>query len=245
MSKFFEIKNLKVSIGDKNIISDLNLTLDKGTISTIMGKNGIGKSTLAYAIMGHPLYQTEGEVFLEGTEILSLPVHKRAQTGIFLGFQHPIEVPGVTVVKFLQQAYKALKGNIDYTKFQKSLSEWMEFLNIDKSFLYRYLNEGFSGGEKKKLETLQLLLFNPKLAILDEPDSGLDVDALKIVGQGIKKARENGTTVLLITHYQKLLDFLEVDKVFVLNDGKIAIEGDKSLAETIEKHGYDFVLAKA
>ncbi len=243
MKKFFEIKDLNVSIADKKVISGLNLSLDKGTVSTIMGKNGIGKSTLAYAIMGHPQYEVSGEVFLDGVEILSLPVHKRAQQGIFLGFQHPIEVPGVTVVKFLQQAYKALKGKIDYTEFQKSLTNWMDFLGIDKSFLYRYLNEGFSGGEKKKLETLQLLLFNPKLAILDEPDSGLDVDALKIVGEGIKKAKENGTTVLLITHYQKLLNFLEVDNVFVLNEGKIALEGDISLAEEIEKNGYDSVLA--
>ncbi len=245
MKKFFEIKDLNVSIADKKVISGLNLSLDKGTVSTIMGKNGIGKSTLAYAIMGHPQYEVSGEVFLDGVEILSLPVHKRAQQGIFLGFQHPIEVPGVTVVKFLQQAYKALKGSIDYTEFQKSLTNWMDFLGIDKSFLYRYLNEGFSGGEKKKLETLQLLLFNPKLAILDEPDSGLDVDALKIVGEGIKKAKENGTTVLLITHYQKLLNFLEVDNVFVLNEGKIALEGDISLAEKIEKNGYDSVLTNA
>ncbi len=245
MNKFFVIKNLNVTIADKRVISGLNLSLDKGTISTIMGKNGIGKSTLAYAIMGHPQYKVEGEAYLDGVEILSLPVHKRAGQGVFLGFQHPIEVPGVTVVKFLQQAYKALKGKIDYTEFQKSLSEWMKFLGIDKSFLYRYLNEGFSGGEKKKLETLQLLLFNPKLAILDEPDSGLDVDALKIVGEGIKKAKENGTTVLLITHYQKLLNFLEVDKVFLLNEGKIAMEGDITLAEKIEKNGYDAVLANA
>ena len=245
MKKFFEIKDLNVSIADKKVIAGLNLSLDKGTVSTIMGKNGIGKSTLAYAIMGHPQYEVSGEVFLDGVEILSLPVHKRAQQGIFLGFQHPIEVPGVTVVKFLQQAYKALKGSIDYTEFQKSLTNWMDFLGIDKSFLYRYLNEGFSGGEKKKLETLQLLLFNPKLAILDEPDSGLDVDALKIVGEGIKKAKENGTTVLLITHYQKLLNFLEVDNVFVLNKGKIALEGDISLAEEIEKNGYDSVLSNA
>ncbi|BBB33638.1 Fe-S cluster assembly ATP-binding protein [Thermotomaculum hydrothermale] len=245
MKKFFEVKDLNVSIADKKVINGLNLSIDKGTISTIMGKNGIGKSTLAYAIMGHPQYKVSGEVFLDGVEILDLPVHKRAQQGIFLGFQHPIEVPGVTVVKFLQQSYKALKGQIDYTEFQKSLTKWMDFLGIDKSFLYRYLNEGFSGGEKKKLETLQLLLFNPKLAILDEPDSGLDVDALKVVGEGIKKAKENGTTVILITHYQKLLNFLEVDNVFVLNNGKIALQGDITLAEKIEKNGYDAVLANA
>ncbi len=245
MNKFFEVKDLTVTISDKKVISGLCLSLDKGTISTIMGKNGIGKSTLAYAIMGHPQYRVSGEIYLDGVEILSLPVHKRAKAGIFLGFQHPIEVPGVTVVKFLQQAYKSLKGSIDYTEFQKSLTKWMEFLGIDRAFLYRYLNEGFSGGEKKKLETLQLLLFNPKLAILDEPDSGLDVDALKIVGQGIKQAKENGTTVLLITHYQKLLNYLNVDKVFVLNEGKIALEGDITLAEKIEKNGYDAVLVNA
>ncbi len=245
MSKFFEIKELKVSIADKTVIDGLNLELEKQTISTIMGKNGTGKSTLAYAVMGHPSYKVSGKVLLEGENILELPVHKRAQKGIFLGFQHPIEVPGVTVVKFLQQSYKALKGKIDYTEFQKSLTQWLEFLKIDRSFLYRYLNEGFSGGEKKKLETLQLLLLNPKLAILDEPDSGLDVDAMKIIGEGIKKAKENGTTVLLITHYQKLLDHLDVDRVFVLDNGKIALKGDKKLAQDIEKHGYDFVLAKA
>ncbi len=245
MSKFFEIKKLSVTISNKKVISELSLSLDKGTISTIMGKNGIGKSTLAYAIMGHPQYEVKGEVLLEGTNILTLPVHTRAKQGVFLGFQHPIEVPGVTVVKFLQQAFKSLNGTIDYSEFQKSLTKWMDFLKIDKSFLYRYLNEGFSGGEKKKLETLQLLLFNPKIAILDEPDSGLDVDALKIVGQGIKQAKENGTTILLITHYQKLLNYLNVDKVFVMDKGKIAIEGDITLAEKIEKHGYDSILTNA
>ena len=238
-----KIRNLAVSVEDTPIIRDLSLDIEANTLTVIMGKNGTGKSSLAYALMGHPAYEIQnGTATFEGTEIIGQSPDEIARQGLFLGFQQPIEVPGVTVVKFLQTAYRALKGEIDdYDAFQEQLEETMDMLHIDQTFLYRYINEGFSGGEKKRLEILQLLMLNPKLAILDEPDSGLDVDAMKVVAAGINTARERGITVVLITHYKRLLTYLSPDLVVVLGEGSILLDGTAELADRIEEEGYEFV----
>lgn len=238
------IRNLSVSIEDKNILHNLNMEVEADTLTVVMGKNGTGKSTLAYALMGHPAYQVPaGEAIFDGTSILTLSPDKIAKMGMFLGFQQPVEVPGVTVVKFLQTATRALNGGeLDYDAFQEELLNVLEKLGIDQSFLYRYLNDGFSGGEKKRLEILQLLILKPKLAILDEPDSGLDVDAMKVVADGINMARKNGSDILLITHYKRLLNYLNPDRVVVLADGTLARDGGMELADKIESDGYDFLV---
>ncbi len=237
-----EMKGLSVSVADNHVIKELNLDIKPDTLTVIMGKNGTGKSSLAYALMGHPAYEYEGTVLFDGEDLSELSPEKIAQKGMFLGFQQPIEVPGVTIVKFLQTAYRALHGEIeDYDAFQERLQETLDDLQIDKAFLYRYLNEGFSGGEKKRLEILQLLMLNPRLAILDEPDSGLDVDAMKVVARGINIARERGITIILITHYKRLLDYLSPDRVVVIGDGKVIADGDVDLADRIESEGYEFV----
>lgn len=240
------INNFSVHIDDKEILHDLNIDVQADTLTVLMGKNGTGKSTLAYALMGHPSYQVrEGEAIFEGTSIAGLSPDKIAKMGMFLGFQQPIEVPGVTVVKFLQTATRALSGGeLDYDAFQEELLSILEKLGIDQSFLYRYLNDGFSGGEKKRLEILQLLMLKPKLAILDEPDSGLDVDAMKVVAEGINMARKKGTTILLITHYKRLLNYLNPDRVVVLANGTVARDGGMELADKIESDGYDFLASR-
>jgi len=234
------IKNLKAKVEDNEILKGLNLDIEKDTLTVIMGKNGAGKSSLAKIIMGHPAFEvTAGQIFVEGEDITGLSPDKIAKKGIFLGFQHPVAVPGVTVVKFLQASYRALYGEIeDYDDFQENLLAQMGNLGIESSFLYRYLNDGFSGGEKKRLEMLQLLVLKPKIAILDEPDSGLDVDALKAVGNAIQLARNIGITVILITHYQRLLDYVKTDRVVVLGEGKILISGGFEIVKEIEANGY-------
>ncbi len=234
------IKNLKAKVEDNEILKGLNLDIEKDTLTVIMGKNGAGKSSLAKVIMGHPAFEvTAGQIFVEGEDITGLSPDKIAKKGIFLGFQHPVAVPGVTVVKFLQASYRALYGEIeDYDDFQENLLAQMGNLGIESSFLYRYLNDGFSGGEKKRLEMLQLLVLKPKIAILDEPDSGLDVDALKAVGNAIQLARNIGITVILITHYQRLLDYVKTDRVVVLGEGKILISGGFEIVKEIEANGY-------
>ncbi len=240
------IKNFSVHIDDKEILHNLNIDVQPDTLTVLMGKNGTGKSTLAYALMGHPNYQVpEGEAIFDGTPILDLSPDKIAKMGMFLGFQQPIEVPGVTVIKFLQTAIRALNGTeLDYNAFQDELLRVLEKLGIDQRFLYRYLNDGFSGGEKKRLEILQLLMLKPKLAILDEPDSGLDVDAMKVVANGINMSRESGTTILLITHYKRLLNYLNPDRVIVLANGTLARDGGMELADRIESDGYDFLASR-
>ncbi|NOZ14202.1 MAG: Fe-S cluster assembly ATPase SufC [Acidobacteria bacterium] len=240
------IRNFSVSIENKEILRNLSMEVAPDTLTVVMGKNGTGKSTLAYALMGHPAYRVSGgEAVFDGESIVGLSADKIAKMGMFLGFQQPVEVPGVTVVKFLQTATRALnEGKLDYDLFQKELLRILEKLGIDQSFLYRYLNDGFSGGEKKRLEILQLLMLKPKLAILDEPDSGLDVDAMKVVADGINMARENGTAILLITHYKRLLNYLNPDRVIVLADGTLAKDGGMELADKIESDGYDFLTSR-
>ncbi len=240
------IRNFSVSIENKEILHDLSMEVEADTLTVVMGKNGTGKSTLAYALMGHPAYKVpSGEAIFNGEPIVGMAADKIAKMGMFLGFQQPVEVPGVTVVKFLQTATRALNGGeLNYDIFQEELLTVLEKLGIDQSFLYRYLNDGFSGGEKKRLEILQLLILKPKLAILDEPDSGLDVDAMKVVANGINMARENATAILLITHYKRLLNYLNPDRVIVLADGTLARDGGMELADKIESDGYDFLTSQ-
>ena len=239
-----EIKDLHVSIEGKKILNGVNLKIKQGELHALMGPNGSGKSTLSYALMGHPKYKiNEGEILLDGENINQLKPDKRAKRGLFLGFQYPVEVPGVTLKNFLWTTWKNLNnGNSSFVDFNELFSEKLELLGIDKSFATRYLNEGFSGGEKKRAETLQLAVLKPKIAICDELDSGTDIDALKIVADGLKKAIEENTGILLITHYQRILNHVKPDFVHVLIDGKIVKSGDYTLAKEIEEKGYGAII---
>jgi len=242
MSKsLLKINNLHVSIGEKKILKGLNLEIKPGEIHAIMGPNGGGKSTLSNTIMGSPKAVVEqGSILLEGEEIINLTTDQRAKKGIFLSFQYPEEIPGVTVQNFLRTAYNAVKNeNISILKFEKLLKEKMALLDIKEEYANRYLNEGFSGGEKKKNEILQMSILGPKLAILDETDSGLDIDALRIVSEGVNKAKAEDTAVLIITHYNRILDYIKPDVVHVLMDGKIVKSGDSNLAKMLEDTGYE------
>ncbi|MEK6909738.1 MAG: Fe-S cluster assembly ATPase SufC [Candidatus Aenigmatarchaeota archaeon] len=239
-----EIKDLHVSIEGKKILNGVNLKIKQGELHALMGPNGSGKSTLSYALMGHPKYKiNEGEILLDGENINQLKPDKRAKRGLFLGFQYPVEVPGVTLKNFLWTTWKNLNnGNSSFVDFNELFSEKLELLGIDKSFATRYLNEGFSGGEKKRAETLQLAVLKPKIAICDELDSGTDIDALKIVADGLKKAIEENTGILLITHYQRILNHVKPDFVHVLIDGKVVKSGDYTLAKEIEEKGYGAII---
>ncbi|MBU5676066.1 Fe-S cluster assembly ATPase SufC [Alkaliphilus sp. MSJ-5] len=242
MSKsLLKINNLHVSIGEKKILKGLNLEIKPGEIHAIMGPNGGGKSTLSNTIMGSPKgVVEEGSILLEGEEINNLTTDERAKKGIFLSFQYPEEIPGVTVQNFLRTAYNAVKNeNISILKFEKLLKEKMALLDMKEEYANRYLNEGFSGGEKKKNEILQMSILEPKLAILDETDSGLDIDALRIVSEGVNKAKAKDTAVLIITHYNRILDYIKPDVVHVLMDGKIVKSGDSNLAKMLEDTGYE------
>lgn len=240
---FLRINNLFVSIFDKPVLHDINLFINSGAVHAIMGPNGSGKSSLAYALMGHPSYViNSGNIMLDGIDITTMPADERAKKGLFLSFQHPCEIPGVSVLSFLKEAYIAVTGNhIAVADFQKILLQRCEQLHIDPAFITRGLNDGFSGGEKKKFELLQLLILQPKVAILDEIDSGLDIDSLKIVGAGIELARKENPnlSIILITHYQRILDYIVPDHVHVLCDGRIAASGDAVIAQELEKKGYD------
>jgi Fe-S cluster assembly ATP-binding protein len=237
------VKNLCVSVLDKPVLYDIDLHIESGAIHAIMGPNGSGKSSLANVLMGHPHYSiTEGSVVLDGCDIINMPVHVRARKGLFLSFQHPCEIPGVLVISFLKEAYNAVTGiSISMVDFQTLLYERCEQLLIDPSFITRGLNEGFSGGEKKRLELLQLLVLRPKVAILDEIDSGLDIDSLKIVAEGIKCARQENPAmcIILITHYQRILNYIIPDYVHVVCNGRIISSGDANVAQTLEQKGYD------
>ena len=237
-----EISNLHVSVEGTPIIHGLDLVIQLGEIHAIMGRNGSGKSTLANVLMGHPAYEiTEGNVLFFGHDITELSVDERARAGMFLSFQYPMTIPGVQVGNFLRKSVSAVSGDkISAKDFRLDLKQKMSQLQIDRTFLSRYVNDGFSGGEKKRMEILQMLMLNPKLAILDETDSGLDVDALRLVSDGINMATKDAGC-LLITHYQRLLDLVKPDVVHVMIDGKIVKTGDAKLALEVENKGYDWL----
>lgn len=245
MSASLEIKNLNVSIGDKQIIKDFSLTIPKGEVHAIMGPNGTGKSTLAKALAGHPDYEiTSGHALMDGESIIEMEVDERSRAGLFLAFQYPMEIPGVSIANFIRAARNARlpEGeDLNAPAYYKELYEKMDTLKIDRKFTSRSINEGFSGGEKKRCEILQLAMLNPKYAILDETDSGLDIDALKIVSEGVNALRGPELGALVITHYQRLLDYIVPDKVHVMYDGRIVKSGDKSLALELESKGYDWI----
>jgi Fe-S cluster assembly ATP-binding protein len=240
-NKLLKIENLKTQIEEKQILKGLNLEIGKGEVHVIMGPNGAGKSTLANTLMGHPKYSiTEGEIIFEGEVINNLKADERAKKGIFLSFQYPEEIPGVTVENFLRTAKTAVTGKpLKVMAFKKQLKEKMELLEMKEEYAARYLNQGFSGGEKKKNEILQMAILEPKLAILDETDSGLDVDAIRIVSQGVSNLKNEDNSILIITHHNKILDYLEPDFVHILVDGRIVKTGDYSLAKEIEANGYE------
>ncbi|MCG2140839.1 Fe-S cluster assembly ATPase SufC [Staphylococcus epidermidis] len=245
MSSTLEIKDLHVSIEDKEILKGVNLTINTGEIHAIMGPNGTGKSTLSSAIMGHPSYEvTQGEVLLDGVNILELDVDERAKAGLFLAMQYPSEITGITNADFMRSAINAKREEgqeINLMQFIKKLDKQMDFLDIDKDMAQRYLNEGFSGGEKKRNEILQLMMLEPKFAILDEIDSGLDIDALKVVSKGINQMRGEEFGALMITHYQRLLNYITPDKVHVMYGGKVVKSGGPELAKRLEEEGYEWV----
>ncbi len=242
-----KIKELHASVDDKNILKGISLEVNPGEVHAIMGPNGSGKSTLASVIAGKDEFKiTKGEITLNGDDITELAPEERAHKGIFLSFQYPVEIPGVTVTNFIKTAInetRKAKGldNMPASEMLKKIKEIADLLEIDRKFLSRSLNEGFSGGEKKRNEIFQLAMMDPKLAILDETDSGLDIDALKIVANGVNKLRNKDNAVIIITHYQRLLDYIVPDYVHVILDGKIVKSGDKELAHALEERGYDWI----
>nr|QCI08514.1 iron-sulfur cluster formation ABC transporter ATP-binding subunit [Spermothamnion repens] len=242
------INNLSVSIDDQEIIKDLNLSIKSGEIHAIMGKNGSGKSTLAKTIAGHPKYNiTQGKILLNGKDITYEEPDKRSHHGIFLAFQYPIEIPGVSNIDFLRLAYNSKnkyfnKQELDPLSFFELSYSKLNYIDMDQSFLMRNVNEGFSGGEKKKNEVLQMSLLNPKISILDEIDSGLDVDALKNISYGINKIKNEDNALLIITHYQRLLDYIKPDYIHIMDGGKIIHTGDHTIANKIEQYGYDLFM---
>jgi Fe-S cluster assembly ATP-binding protein len=243
----FVIDDLHVNVEGKEILKGVNLTVERGEVHALMGPNGSGKSTLAHTLMGHPRFEvTQGRVLLKGEDILSLPADERARRGMFLGFQYPVEIPGVKVRHFLRMAVKASKGEEpSVTEFRKQLFEKMALLEMDRSFSERYVNEGFSGGEKKRNEILQMAMLEPEMAILDETDSGLDIDALRSVANGMNKLAGPHTGMLLITHYQRILNYIAPHFVHVLFAGRIVRSGGMELAQELEAKGYDWIAGKA
>lgn len=240
-----EIKNLHVSIEDKEILKGVDLTIKGGEFHAIMGPNGTGKSTLASAIMGHPKYEvTEGTITLDGEDVLEMEVDERARAGLFLAMQYPSEISGVTTSDFLRSAINAKReegDEIPLMKFIKKLDQDLDYLDIDQNMATRYLNEGFSGGEKKRNEILQLMQLQPNIAILDEIDSGLDIDALKVVSKGINKMRSDNFGCLIITHYQRLLNYITPDFVHVMMQGRVVKSGGPELAKRLEAEGYEWI----
>ncbi len=240
------IENLHVSVNGEQILKGVNLEVDLGKVHVLMGPNGSGKSTLANALMGNPKYVIDkGKIILDGEDITELPPNERAKKGLFLSFQYPSEITGVTMSNFLRTAWNSIKPDkMDVVAFHKKLKEKMKELEIDQTFSRRYINEGFSGGEKKRAEILQLAVLEPKYAILDETDSGLDINSIKIVGHAVNKMRNPNRGILIITHYYRILNYITPDKASIMIDGKIANTGGKELAEEIEKNGFDFYLKK-
>jgi Fe-S cluster assembly ATP-binding protein len=244
-----EIKDLYAGIEGKEILKGLNLKVNKGEVHAIMGPNGSGKSTLSKVLAGHPSYEViSGEVIYEGKDLLELEPDERAREGVFLAFQYPVEVPGVTNSEFLRLAYNEKakhlgEEELDPLEFNDYLKERAKLVDMSSDFFKRSVNEGFSGGEKKRNEILQMAVLNPKLAILDETDSGLDIDALRIVAEGVNKLRSSENGIILVTHYQRLLNYIQPDFVHVLASGKIVKQGGKELALELEEKGYDWVKA--
>ena len=247
-----EIRDLRVSIEDKEIIQGLSLTVRQGEVHAIMGPNGTGKSTLAYTLMGHPSYKvTAGRVLFKGQSLLDLEPDERSRLGLFLAFQYPVSVPGVTVANFLRTALNAHRRaaspedkGMPIPEFRTLLKSKMELLRMDQSFAGRYLNEGFSGGEKKRAEILQMATLKPEIAVLDETDSGLDIDALRVVADGVNALMGTDLGVLVITHYQRLLNYIKPHFVHVMIGGRIVESGGPDLALSLEEHGYDWIREK-
>ena len=241
-----EIRNLQVSIQGEEVLKGINLTLKKGEVHALMGRNGSGKSTLAKVLMGHSDYEvTEGEVIFDGNNLLEMEPWNRARLGVFMSFQYPQAIPGLQVGNFLRKSVVAIRGGNapSAREFRAELNEAMEKLGVEKKFLSRYVNDGFSGGESKRLEILQLMLMQPRLAILDEADSGLDIDALKTVSAGINASLDNAAC-LIITHYQRILNHVNPNHVHVLIDGEIVASGGPELAAKLEEKGYDWLEAE-
>ncbi len=246
------IKNLHVSIENSQILKGVNLTISQGEVHAIMGPNGTGKSTLAYAVMGHPNYEiTDGDILIDGQSLLELAPDERARAGLFLAFQYPVSIPGVTVANFLRTAVNAHRRksepqqeDISVLNFRKLLKSKMDLLEMDYSFGGRYLNEGFSGGEKKRTEVLQMAVLEPAFSILDETDSGLDIDAIRIVSEGVNALKGPNMGVMIITHYQRILNYIKPDFVHVMFDGRIVESGEEELALMLEEQGYDWAREK-
>jgi Fe-S cluster assembly ATP-binding protein len=237
-----EIRNLHVRTEDREILRGVDLVVRRGELHALMGPNGSGKSTLANTIMGHPDYEvTDGEILFEGQNIAELEPHERAKLGLFLAFQYPVAIPGVSVANFLRMAINARREEpIKMKEFAEQLTRAVELLDVDRSFTSRHLNDGFSGGEKKRAEVLQMAMLRPEIAVLDETDSGLDIDALRTVAEGVRKLHEDqGLGVLIITHYQRILDYIHPQFVHVMMDGRIVMEGGGELVERLEREGYD------
>ncbi len=235
------VENLRVTVESKEILKGLNLEVSAGEVHAIMGPNGSGKSTLSFCLMGHPKYTiTDGRILYRGQDITHIPPHDRAKAGIFLAFQYPTAVPGVTITNFLRTALKAVRGgDVPVKEFRQLVKTQMKALGIQDSFMNRYVNDGFSGGEKKRLEILQMAVLQPKLAVLDETDSGLDIDALKVVSSGINNLRSPERGMVVITHYQRLLNYVTPDIVHVMVDGAVVQSGGPELALQLERQGYE------
>lgn len=238
-----KIEDLCVSVEGKEILKGVNLTIYAGEVHAIMGRNGSGKSTLSYTLMGHPRYHvTRGSIIFKGEEIADLSPDERAKRGLSLGFQYPVAIPGVSVSNFLRASVKAVRGKeIPVKEFRAELKKQMALLEVKDEFLSRYVNDGFSGGEKKRMEILQMAMLKPALAVLDETDSGLDIDALKIVSEGINTLATPETAILLITHYQRILNYVKPNFVHVFQSGQIVKSGGSELSEELEARGYDWV----
>ncbi|MBW7908096.1 MAG: Fe-S cluster assembly ATPase SufC [Kiritimatiellae bacterium] len=244
---FFEIRNLHAKTEDKAILKGVNLTILPGETHALMGPNGSGKSTLSNVIMGHPAYEvTDGEVIFQGQNILELDPDARARLGLFLAFQYPVAIPGISVAKFLKSAADARfgQGTIKPAQFIKQLREDMKFLEMNEAFINRFLNDGFSGGEKKRMEILQMLTLKPVLAVMDETDSGLDIDALRIVSKGVNRMVGPNFGLLVITHYERILRYIAPSHLHVLIDGQVAMSGGPDLVKEVEKNGYDWIREK-